>query len=199
MKTASLLYCTLTFLIAITINGKSKKVKYVSFKSCIFKLYYSPQQFGTPLQNLPHIFSEMFSSSADRKQFHLQENSMPPLPPLPQHHHHPCFCSPSSPSLLFTVQAHRQAAEKQPWGLWFSTQYFLIRKKWQTDKNGIKAQRQTLSTRLVEGPKNILIYFHLKTSAYCLPIRYSSIQGCLYLPTTFLQNFYHRLQGCVIN
>lgn len=111
----------------------------------------------------------------------------------------PCFCSPSSPSLLFTVQAHRQAAEKQPWGLWFSTQYFLIRKKWQTDKNGIKAQRQTLSTRLVEGPKNILIYFHLKTSAYCLPIRYSSMQGCLYLPTTFLQNFYHRLQGCVIN
>lgn len=89
MKTASLLYCTFTLLIGITIKGKSKKVKYVSFKSCIFKLYYSPQQFGTPLQNLPHIFSEMFSSSADRKQFHLQENSMPPLPPLPQHHHHP--------------------------------------------------------------------------------------------------------------
>lgn len=98
----------------------------------------------------------------------------------------PCFCSPSSPSLLFTVQAHWQAAETQPWGLWFSTQYFLIRKKWQTNRNGIKAQGQTLSTRSVEGPKNILIYFHLKISAYCLNIRYSSIQGCLYVFAHYL-------------
>lgn len=28
----------------------------------------------------------MFSSSVDRKQFHLHENSLPHLPPLPQHH-----------------------------------------------------------------------------------------------------------------
>ncbi|KAM3599634.1 uncharacterized protein V6R79_008950 [Siganus canaliculatus] len=32
-----------------------------------------------------------------------------------------------------TFQAHQQAAETQPWGLRLSTQYFLIRKKWQTD------------------------------------------------------------------
>lgn len=52
----------------------------------MLKLYYSPQRLGISLQNLPH-FTEMFSSSVDRKQFHLHENSLPSLPPLPQHYH----------------------------------------------------------------------------------------------------------------
>lgn len=36
-------------------------------------------------QQLPHIFSKMFSSSVDRKQFHLHENLTPLSTLLPQH------------------------------------------------------------------------------------------------------------------
>lgn len=84
-------YCRFTSLILTVINRfffKSSANAHFNrvILCCILKLYYSAQWFGIPLRTHPHIFSEMFSSSADRKQFHLHENSVPPLPPLPQHH-----------------------------------------------------------------------------------------------------------------
>lgn len=67
-------------------------------------------------KNLPHIFSKICSSSVDRKQFHLHQNSTPPprfftstpTPPPPP---------PPPPPLIFTVRAHHRATQTPPRGV----------------------------------------------------------------------------------
>lgn len=76
--------------------------------------------------NLPHNLSEMFSGSADRKQFHLPENSLPPLPTSTQQRPPPSSSNPSAgcwdTTLSFTAQHSifphqkvQQQAGRQTW------------------------------------------------------------------------------------
>lgn len=136
-------------------------------------------------KQLPHIFSKMFSSSVDRKQFHLHENLTPPSTLLPQHHL----------LLLLLLLSHFHSSSTSP-GDWDTTlgsvslHSIFLHQERSSEPTGMRGEannRQAdINDRLVHVLQDLSLGFELEST---VTQWFTSAVTCA-LPTSELQRLF---------